>query len=198
MKFDKIVLATSNQGKLKEFSESLKNSGIEFIPQSYYQAQDVDETGLTYIENAILKARHACKISGLPAIGDDSGLEVDALNGAPGIISARYSGQGANSEKNIRKILQELKDVPDEKRTGRCITLLAFLKHENDPSPLICEGIWEITILKEPKGEHGFGYDPILFSPEFNCSLAELETEIKNKISHRGKALGKMFDILKG
>lgn len=196
MKFDKIVLATSNQGKLKEFSESLKNSGIEFIPQSHYQVQDVDETGLTYVENAILKARHACKMSGLPAIGDDSGLEVDALNGAPGIISARYSGLGANSEKNIEKILDELKDVPDEKRVGRCITVLVFLKHENDPSPIVCEGVWGISLLREPKGNHGFGYDPILYAPEFDCSLAELETEIKNKFSHRAKALEKLLSVL--
>ncbi len=198
MKFDKIVLATSNQGKLKEFSSALKNSSVEFIPQSQFQVQDVDESGLTYIENAIIKARHACKISGLPAIGDDSGLEIDALNGAPGIYSARYSGEGANPAKNIQKLLHELKNVPDEKRTGLCITVLAFLEHENDPSPIICEGLWEVTVLQEPKGQHGFGYDPILFTSEFNCSLAELDTEIKNKISHRGKALDKLQKILSG
>lgn len=196
MKFDKVVLATSNQGKLKEFASGLKNTGVEFIPKSQFKVQDADETGLTYIENAIIKARHACKISGLPAIGDDSGLEIDALHGAPGIFSARYSGQEATPSKNIEKLLRELKDVPEEKRTGRCVTVLVFLEHEHDPSPIICEGVWEISVLKEPRGQHGFGYDPILYAPEFNCSLAELDTEIKNTMSHRGKALNKMLRII--
>lgn len=195
-KFEKIVLATNNQGKVIEFSRSLKGFGISFVPQSEFNVPDADETGKTYVENAIIKARQACEMSGLPAIGDDSGLEVDALSGAPGIYSQRFSGDDATPAKNIQKLLEVLKDVPDEKRTGRCKTILAFLKHENDPSPIICEGVWEISILKKPQGEWGFGYDPILYVKDYDCSAAELETEVKNKISHRGLALEKFKNIL--
>jgi len=193
----KIVLATNNQGKVIEFSEKLKDSGITFIPQSEFNVPDADETGKTYIENAIIKARQACEITGYPAIGDDSGLEIDALDGAPGIYSQRYSGEDATPTKNIQKLLNALKDVPDEKRTGRCKTILAFLKHADDPSPVICEGVWEISILKQPQGEWGFGYDPVLFVKDYNCSAAELDTKVKNKISHRGLALEKFKNILK-
>lgn len=196
-KMNKIILATNNQGKVIEFSNSLAGLRITFIPQSEYNVPDADEIGRTYVENAIIKARQACELTGLPAIGDDSGLEVDALNGLPGLYSQRYSGEDATPAKNIQKLLEELKDVSDEKRTARCKSVLVYMKNAHDPSPIICEGIWEISILKSPQGDWGFGYDPVLFVKDYNCSAAELETNVKNKISHRGLALEKFKSILK-
>ena len=164
----KIVLASNNKGKVREFGQMLSTLNMEVVPQATFNIDDADETGLTFVENAIIKARHASAIAGLPAIADDSGLEVDALNGAPGIYSARYSGEGATDEKNLLKLLDALKDVPDEKRTARFQCLLVYMRHAEDPTPLICQGTWNGRIISEPQGENGFGYDPIFYVPEYN------------------------------
>ncbi|MUK63514.1 XTP/dITP diphosphatase [Aliivibrio fischeri] len=193
----KIVLATGNQGKVREMADILADFGFDVVAQSEYNVSDVAETGTTFIENAIIKARHAAKETGLPAIADDSGLEVDALNGAPGVYSARYSGEGATDQKNIDKMLTAMEGIPAEKRTARFHCVLVLMKHENDPTPLICHGTWEGHITTEQKGENGFGYDPIFWVSEDNCSSAELEPARKKQLSHRGQALKKLFAALK-
>jgi len=193
----KIVLASNNKGKVREFGEMLSTLNMEVVPQATFNIEDADETGLTFIENAIIKARHASAIAGLPAIADDSGLEVDFLKGAPGIYSARYSGEGATDEKNLLKLLEALKDVPEEKRTARFQCVLVYMQHENDPTPLICQGTWEGVILTEPQGENGFGYDPIFYVPTHKCSSAQLGAKEKNKLSHRGQALKMLLTALK-
>lgn len=191
-----IVLASSNQGKIRELSELLDAYNIEIIPQSYYQVEEITETGLTFVENAILKARNAAKITGLPAAGDDSGLVVDALNGAPGIFSARYAGPQANDQNNITKLLTDLKDVPIKERSARFICVIAFLRHVNDPFPIIGQGMWEGSILFEPVGEQGFGYDPVFYVPTHQCSAAELSLTEKNRLSHRAQAMQKLVEKL--
>jgi len=193
----KIVLASNNKGKVRELSKMLSALDMEVLPQATFDIDDADETGLTFVENAIIKARHAAKIAGLPAIADDSGLEVDALNGAPGIYSARYSGEGATDEKNLLKLLDALKDVPEEKRTARFQCLLVYMRHAEDPTPLICQGTWEGVITTEPMGNNGFGYDPVFYVPTHNCSSAQLSAEEKNALSHRGQALTKLLTALK-
>ncbi|MGB0663304.1 MAG: XTP/dITP diphosphatase [Pontibacterium sp.] len=184
-----IVLASSNKGKIKELQARLDAFNITVTPQSDYNVSDADETGLTFVENAILKARHAAEITGLPALADDSGLEVDALKGAPGIYSARFSGEGATDAKNNEKLLTELKDVPAEQRTARFRCVLVFMRHATDPTPLICQGTWEGTIATEPQGENGFGYDPLFIVNDLNVCSAQLAPEEKNRVSHRGQAL---------
>ncbi|MDD9195956.1 XTP/dITP diphosphatase [Aliivibrio sp. S3MY1] len=193
----KIVLATGNQGKVREMADVLSDFGFDVVAQSEFNVSDVAETGTTFIENAIIKARHAAKETGLPAIADDSGLEVDALNGAPGVYSARYSGESATDQKNIDKMLAAMDGIPAEKRTARFHCVLVLMKHENDPTPLICHGSWEGHITTEQQGENGFGYDPIFWVSEDNCSSAELEPARKKQLSHRGKALKKLFAALK-
>ncbi|MGR6841350.1 XTP/dITP diphosphatase [Aliivibrio wodanis] len=193
----KIVLATGNQGKVREMAGVLSDFGFDVVAQSEFNVSDVAETGTTFIENAIIKARHAAKETGLPAIADDSGLEVDALNGAPGVYSARYSGEGATDQKNIDKMLTAMEGIPAEKRTARFHCVLVLMKHENDPTPLICHGSWEGHITTEQQGENGFGYDPIFWVSEDNCSSAELEPARKKQLSHRGQALKKLFSALK-
>lgn len=193
----KIVLATGNQGKVREMADVLSDFGFDVVAQSEFNVSDVAETGTTFIENAIIKARHAAKETGLPAIADDSGLEVDALNGAPGVYSARYSGEGATDQQNIDKMLAAMDGIPAEKRTARFHCVLVLMKHENDPTPLICHGSWEGHITTEQQGENGFGYDPIFWVSEDNCSSAELEPARKKQLSHRGKALKKLFAALK-
>ncbi len=191
-----IVLATGNQGKVRELSALLATHGINIVPQSDYQVNDADETGTTFVENAIIKARHAAKITGLPAIADDSGLEVDALNGAPGIYSARYAGVDASDEDNLLKLLDTLKDVPDEQRTARFHCVLVYMRHSDDPTPLICHGSWEGTICREKCGEQGFGYDPIFWQADRQMTSAQLPRDIKNSLSHRGKALALLIPQL--
>lgn len=193
----KIVLASNNKGKVREFAEMLSTLNMEVVPQAAFNIDDADETGLTFVENAIIKARHASAIAGNPAIADDSGLEVDFLNGAPGIYSARYSGEGATDEKNLLKLLEALKDVPEENRTARFQCLLVYMRHAEDPTPLICQGTWEGIITTEPHGENGFGYDPIFHVPTHNCSSAQLSSDEKNVLSHRGQALKKLLAALK-
>ena len=148
-----------------------------------------EETGLTFVENAILKARNAASHSGLPAIADDSGLEVDALMGAPGIYSARYAGEDASDAQNLQHLLTEMRDIPDDKRTARFQCVMVYMAHAGDPTPLICQGTWEGSILRGPRGDHGFGYDPVFYVPERDCSSAELDPEAKNSLSHRAKAM---------
>ena len=193
----KIILASGNAGKLREFQQLLADCGFDVIPQSAYQIDNADETGLTFVENAIIKARHACQHTGLPAIADDSGLEVDALNGRPGIYSARYAGTQASDSANNTKLLQELNDVMEDQRTARYHCVLAFMRHAEDPTPILCHGVWEGRILSTPRGEGGFGYDPLFFVPTHNCAAAELDKAEKNRISHRGIAMAQLLATLK-
>lgn len=186
---DKIVLASGNAGKVREINKLLSEHGIEVIPQTEFAIPEAVEDGLTFVENALKKARHAAKLTGLPAIADDSGIEVDALNKRPGIYSARYSGEGATDAKNNEKMLNELKDVSEEKRTARYWCVMVYLENENDPTPIITQGTLEGKIMTAPQGEGGFGYDPIFWLPKQNCAAAELSLEEKNKISHRAIAL---------
>lgn len=194
----KIVLATANPGKLRELQAVLAGLDFEIVPQSAFGVLEAEETGLTFIENALLKARNAAFYTGLPALADDSGLAVDALGGVPGIYSARYAGAGAGDRANIGKLLAELEGVPAERRTARFVCVLALLHHPADPTPLICQGSWEGTILTEPRGEGGFGYDPIFFVPGEQRTAAELEPAVKNQISHRGQALVLLRRYLQG
>ena len=194
---EKIVLASNNVGKAREISEILEAYGLSVVPQSDFGVPEIPETGLTFVENALLKARNACHHTGLPAIADDSGLEIDALNGAPGLYSARFAGEGATDEINLQKALTELKGVPEAQRGARFQCLMVLLEHENDPTPLICQGAWEGRILLAPQGENGFGYDPIFYVPEHQCSSAQLTPEQKNTLSHRGKALKIMAEKIK-
>ena len=185
----KIVLASGNKGKLKEFNQVLGDLGVDVLPQSEFSVDDADETGLSFIENAILKARHAAAATGLPALADDSGLEVDALNGAPGIYSARFSGAGATDSKNNAYLLEKLSGLPADQRSARFRCVLVFMRHANDPTPLICQGSWEGQILEESQGDNGFGYDPLFWIPELEKTSAQLPAEEKNKLSHRGQAV---------
>ncbi len=191
----KVVLASGNQGKLREFIRMLSSQDMEIIKQSEFNVPDVEETGLTFVENAIIKARHAAKITGLPALADDSGIEVDALNGLPGIYSARYSGEGDDA--NNIKLLETMKDVPDDKRTARFRCCIVYMRHAEDPSPIIADAAWEGSILHELKGENGFGYDPLFYVPTHGCSSAEIDPDEKNRISHRGQALRLLLAALK-
>lgn len=185
----KLVLASGNRGKLKEFSDLLNNRGFDVQAQSQFGLNSAEETGLTFVENALLKARHVCMHTGLPALADDSGIEVDALHGAPGIYSARFAGPDANDSDNNRKLLAELAAVVDEHRTARYHCILVLMRHAQDPTPLIYHGSWEGRILREPIGDGGFGYDPLFFVPTHNCSAAQLDKTEKNRISHRALAL---------
>ena len=191
-----IVLASGNPGKVLEINQLLTDIGFQAHPQSEYQVEDVEETGLTFVENAIIKARNAASHTGLPAIADDSGIEVDALNGAPGIYSARFAGPGASDRDNLEKLLEELRDVPDSGRSARFQCLMVYLRHAEDPTPIICQGTWEGSILTEPHGENGFGYDPVFHVPTHGCSSAELAADVKNSLSHRGQALRQLLATL--
>jgi XTP/dITP diphosphohydrolase len=184
----KLVLASSNAGKLAELRELL-GSGFELHAQSEFGVDDAEETGLSFVENAILKARHAARATGLPALGDDSGLCVDALHGAPGLYSARYAGTHGDSEANIDRLLRELDGVADGERGARFACVLALVRDAEDPQPILAEGVWEGRILRERRGGNGFGYDPVFFDPDNGASAAELDPAIKNAISHRGRAL---------
>ena len=185
----RLVLASGNAGKVAELRELLGDSGFELHAQSEFDVGDVEETASTFVENALLKARHATRATGLPALGDDSGLCVDALHGAPGLYSARYGGVHGDATRNIARLLQELQGVPEAARTARFYCVLVLLRSADDPQPLIAEGRWEGRILEQPRGERGFGYDPVFFDPDNACSAAELDPTVKNTISHRGRAL---------
>lgn len=183
----RLVLASNNAGKLKEL-QAMLGSQIEVLPQKQFTDQEADEIGLSFVENAILKARHAARASGLPALADDSGLAVDALGGAPGIYSARYA-DGAGDAANNRKLLAALDGLPDEQRGAQFICALALVRHADDPLPILCEGQWRGRILHAPQGDQGFGYDPLFWVPETECSSAELPAEQKNRLSHRARAM---------
>lgn len=185
----KLVVASSNAGKLAEFRDLLGDAGYEFVTQGELGVDDVEETGLTFVENALLKARNAARASGLPALADDSGLCVDALGGAPGLYSARYAGNHGDAQANIAKLLDAMKDVPRAQRTAHFHAVIVLLRHADDPQPVIAEGRWSGLILEAPRGHGGFGYDPVFLDPENNLSAAEFEPAIKNRLSHRGRAL---------
>lgn len=194
----RLVLATSNPGKVRELNALLADLDVEVVSQSVLQIPEIEETGLSFVENAILKARNATQYTGLPAVADDSGLEVDALHGAPGIYSARYGGPEASDRDNLEKLLAELRNVPDIHRTARFQCLLVLLRHPIDPTPLICQGTWEGMITHAPRGEYGFGYDPVFYVPELGMTAAELAPETKNRLSHRGQALAQLMRALSG
>ena len=185
----KLVLASSNRGKLQELRELLDGRGIELLAQSDLGVEDAEETGTTFVENALLKARHATRRTGLPALADDSGICVDALHGAPGLYSARYAGEHGNASGNIDKLLQAMRDLPDARRSAHFYCVLVLLRHADDPQPLLAEGQWNGRILHERRGSGGHGYDPVFFDPQFGQSAAEMPLDEKNRISHRGKAL---------
>ena len=185
----KVVLATGNKGKVKELARMLSCLDFEVLPQSEFDVTEVAETGTTFVENAIIKARHAAKQTGLPAIADDSGLAVHALGGEPGVYSARYSGDQATDQSNITKLLDAMAGIPIEKRQAKFLCVLVFMRHADDPTPIICQGEWCGEITTEQQGENGFGYDPVFWVEEHNCSSAQLSPKQKNILSHRGKAL---------
>lgn len=186
---NRIVVASGNAGKLAEFNRLLGEAGIAFVAQGELGVEDIEETGLTFVENALLKARHAARVTGLPALADDSGLCVDALDGAPGLYSARYAGEPSDAARNIDKLLQALDGVPEAQRGAHFHCSLVLLRHADDPRPLIAQGEWHGQVLTERRGAGGFGYDPLFLDPETGKTAAELEPAIKNRISHRGRAL---------
>ena len=192
----RVVLASSNTGKLREIGEMLSGLHLDVLLQSQFDVPDAEETGLTFVENAILKARNAARLTGLPAIGDDSGIEVDALEGKPGIYSARYAGPGASDDDNLRKLIEEVRQIPEDKRSARFVCLLVYLRHADDPDPVIARGVWEGIALVDPVGTNGFGYDPMFFVPSYDCTSAELSPEVKNQLSHRGQALNQLVHQL--
>ncbi|WP_455380903.1 RdgB/HAM1 family non-canonical purine NTP pyrophosphatase [Acidihalobacter prosperus] len=194
---ERIVLATGNPGKVDELNALLADSGIDILAQTHFGIPEAKETGLSFIENALIKARNASLHTGLPAIADDSGLEVDALNGAPGIYSARYAGNAANDEHNNRKLLAVLEGLPPHLRSARFKCVMVFLRHPGDSSPIVAKGEWKGSILTMPAGNGGFGYDPIFNVAETNCSAAELDAAKKNRISHRGQALRALLAAMK-
>lgn len=193
----KVVLATGNAGKARELVSLLQGSRIELVLQTTLAVTEAEETGLSFVENAILKARNAAAQTKLPAIADDSGLEVDVLGGEPGVHSARYAGSGADDVKNLQKLLKAMENVPDPQRTARFRCILVYMKHAMDPSPLICEGCWEGHILTAPRGGNGFGYDPVFLVPGRHCSSAELPPDEKNRLSHRGQAFRLLAERLR-
>lgn len=192
----RIVIASANPGKLREINQLLEGTDLSVLPQTDFSVPEVEETGLSFIENAILKARNATLHSGLPAIADDSGIEVDALQGAPGIYSARFAGLGASDSDNLEQLLDQLVNVPDDKRTARFQCLMVYMRHDADPTPIICHGIWEGRIIHEPRGDNGFGYDPVFYVQAESCTAAELSAEVKNRLSHRGQALRQLVSKL--
>lgn len=193
----KVVLATGNAGKVRELADLLGDFGLDVVAQTELGVESAEETGLTFIENAILKARHASQVTGLPAIADDSGLAVDVLGGAPGIYSARYAGVDASDQQNLEKLFTTLKDVPDEQRKARFHCVLVYMRHAEDPTPLVCHGSWEGQITREAAGQGGFGYDPIFFVPSEGKTAAELTRDEKRAISHRGRALKLLLEAMK-
>lgn len=193
----KVVLATGNAGKVRELADLLENFGLDIVAQTALGVDSAEETGSTFIENAILKARHASQITGLPAIADDSGLAVDALGGAPGIYSARYAGEEATDQQNLEKLLHSMEDVPDNLRKARFHCVLVYLRHAEDPTPLVCHGSWEGEITRAPAGQGGFGYDPIFYVASEGKTAAELTKEEKRAISHRGQALALLLEAMR-
>jgi len=197
VKSNKIVIASGNAGKVREIGQLLQDLALEVLPQSDFNVPDIEETGLTFVENALLKARNASQHTGLPAIADDSGIAVDVLQGRPGIYSARFAGVGASDMDNLEKLIDMVKPFAEEERTARFICSMVYLRHEHDPMPVIAEGVWQGQLVTDPKGEYGFGYDPIFYVSSHQCTSAELSPEIKNTLSHRGQALMQLLVKLK-
>lgn len=195
---DRLVIASNNKGKIAELADLLKPLGLTPVAQGELGVSEAEEPAVTFVENAILKARHAARITGLPALADDSGLAVDALGGQPGVRSARYAGESASDEDNVRALLSALEGVPEEQRTAQFHCVLVYLRHADDPTPVICHGRWPGTILEQPRGDGGFGYDPVFLVPETGTSAAELSREDKGRISHRGRALVQLLEQLGG
>ena len=193
----RIVIASGNRGKLAEFERLLAPAGVAIVAQAELGVDDIEETGLTFVENALLKARHAARATGLPALADDSGLCVDALAGAPGLYSARYAGTPVDDDANVARLLRELDGVPDEARTAHFHCTLALLRHPDDPRPLLAQGEWHGRILHAPRGSGGFGYDPVFLDPATGLAAAELDPATKARASHRGLALGRLRDALR-
>jgi XTP/dITP diphosphohydrolase len=193
---ERIVLASNNPGKVREINQLLAAQEIQVIPQREFGVPEAEETGLTFVENALIKARNAAQHSDQPAIADDSGIEVDALQGAPGVYSARFAGPGSSDEDNNRRLLEALRDTPPERRSARFQCVMVYLRHAEDPTPIICQGTWEGQILEAPRGEGGFGYDPLFLLTGQGCTSAELPPEEKNRLSHRGQALRRLLAAL--
>lgn len=198
MNINKLVLASGNRGKLNELSDLLQSLNYQIYSQAELGVPEVPETGTTFVENAIIKARNATQHTGFAALADDSGIEVDALDGAPGVYSARFSGADATDLKNNALLVEKLRDVPMDERTARYRAVIVYMRHAADPSPIICEGSWEGLIQLKPKGDGGFGYDPHFFLPQIGCTSAELSATEKNQLSHRGQALRQLVDRLQG
>lgn len=198
-KVSRIVFASGNAGKVREIGQLLEGLSIDVLPQSDFNVPEIEETGCTFVENAILKARNAAHHTGLAVIADDSGIVVDVLQGRPGIVSARFAGVGASDEDNLKKLIEMIKPFPEEQRTARFICSMVYLRHEYDPVPIIAQGVWEGQLITDPKGSNGFGYDPMFYVSSQQCTSAELAPEIKNKLSHRGQALthllGKLNEV---
>ena len=192
----KIVLASNNEGKLREIRALLAGKSVALVPQSEFGVDDADETGLSFIENAIIKARHAAKQTNLPTIADDSGIEVDVLGGKPGIYSSRYAGDGASDEENLQLLLDNIKSYADKPVIARFQCVMVYMRYAEDPTPVIAQASWEGSIVSEPKGDAGFGYDPIFYVPSHDCTSAELPADVKNNISHRGQALRLLLELL--
>lgn len=193
---NRLVIASNNKGKIAELADLLKPLGLTPVAQGELGVSEAEEPAVTFVENAILKARHAARITGLAALADDSGLAVDALGGQPGVRSARYAGESASDEDNVRALLSALEGVPEEQRTAQFHCVLVYLRHADDPTPVICHGRWPGTILEQPRGDGGFGYDPVFLVPETGTSAAELSREDKGRISHRGRALAQLLEQL--
>ena len=193
---EKVVLATGNKKKVEELNALVADLDYAVVPQSEFNVESVPETGTTFVENAIIKARHAARVTGLPAIADDSGIEVDALLGRPGVYSARYAGEDASDEDNLEKLLEDMNGVPAVLRSARYWCVLVYMRHADDPTPIICQASWEGSLATEPVGENGFGYDPIFNVPDLDCTAAELNPATKNSLSHRGKALAQLVKAL--
>ncbi|GAA3546266.1 XTP/dITP diphosphatase [Zobellella aerophila] len=191
-----IVLASGNAKKVAELQSLLNDLGMQVLPQSEFQVVDADETGTTFVENAIIKARHAARVTGLPAIADDSGLAVAALDGRPGVYSARFAGPHATDQQNVERLLAELQGVPASQRQATFWCVLVYLRHADDPTPLICTGRWHGAITEQPDGDHGFGYDPVFLVPETGTTSAQLTPAEKNRLSHRAKALQQLQALL--
>ena len=184
-----IVLASNNPGKAREINALLEGTNINVLSQSQFNVEEVEETGLSFVENALIKARNAATYTDLPIIADDSGIEVLALKGRPGIYSARYAGSDATDEDNLNKLIEDIKPLSEDDRQARFVCLMVYLRHVDDPTPIITQGIWDGVVITEPYGENGFGYDPMFYLPSHNCTSAELSADIKNQLSHRGQAL---------
>lgn len=193
----RLVIASNNKGKIAELTELLAPLGLTPVAQGDLGVGEAEEPAVTFVENAILKARHAARETGLPALADDSGIAVDALGGMPGVRSARFAGENASDSDNLEALLAALKDIPDEERGAQFHCVLAYLRHADDPTPIICHGRWPGRILREPRGTGGFGYDPIFLAPEHECSAAELSRTEKGRIGHRGRALAQLLEHLK-